>query len=199
MLVVSHDDDDHAGGAASVAQLLTVRGQVASGRALDLLGPVRSCRAGQHWTWDGVRFDWLHPIEPLLPGDNDRSCVLAIRAGPRLLVLTGDVEKLAERQLLARGLPGPVDILVVPHHGSRTSSSAEFVAATRPRWAVVSAGHRNRWGFPAPAIVERWRASGAEVVLTSNSGAVEFEVVPGRPLQAPVRWRLESRRIWTDP
>ena len=199
MLVASHDDGDHAGGAASLQQLLSVRELVASGHALDPLGHVRPCRAGQNWNWDGVRFDWLHPVEPLLPGDNDRSCVLAIRAASRLIVLTGDVEKVAEQQLLERWLPGPADILVVPHHGSRTSSSAGFAAATRPRWAVVSAGHRNRWGFPAPAIVERWRASGAEVVLTSDSGAVEFDVVPGRPLEPPVRWRLADRRIWTDP
>jgi len=199
MLVASHDDSDHAGGAASVAQTLSVRALVASGRALDPLGTVRPCRAGHHWNWDGVRFDWLHPSEPLLPGDNDRSCVLAIRAGSRLVVLTGDVERAAERQLLERGMPGPADILVVPHHGSRTSSSAEFAAATRPRWAVVSAGHRNRWGFPTTAVVERWRASGAEVVLTSSSGAVAFDVIPGRPLEPPVRWRLAKRRAWTDP
>jgi competence protein ComEC len=199
MLVASHDDDDHAGGAASVAQMLNVNERVASGRALDPLGHVRHCRAGQHWTWDGVRFDWLHPVEPLLPGDNDRSCVLAIRVGSRLIVLTGDVEKPAEQQLLDRGLPGPADILVVPHHGSRTSSSARLVAAVRPRWALVAAGHRNRWGFPAPAIVERWRASGAELLLTSNSGAIEFDVVPGLPLDPPLQRRLAHARAWTDP
>ena len=110
MLVASHDDDDHAGGAASVAQLLRVQERVASGRALDPLGGVQPCRAGQHWTWDGVRFDWLHPSEPLLPDDNDRSCVLAIRVGSRLIVLTGDVEKLAEQHILERWVSGPADI-----------------------------------------------------------------------------------------
>ena len=199
MLVASHDDGDHAGGAASVAQLLRVQQRVASGRALDPLGGVQPCRAGQHWTWDGVRFEWLHPTEPLLPNDNDRSCVLAIRVGSRLIVLTGDVEKPAEQQLLERGLSGPADIVVVPHHGSRTSSSAGFVAASRPRWALVSAGHRNRWGFPAPAIVARWRESGAEVLQTPNSGAIEFDLIPGLPLDPPSRWRLAHVRIWTDP
>jgi competence protein ComEC len=199
MLVASHDDDDHAGGAASVSTLLRVQERVASGRALDRLGRVRTCRAGQQWTWDGVRFEWLHPAEPMLPNDNDRSCVLAIHAGLRLIMLTGDVERIAEQQLLERGLAGPADILVVPHHGSRTSSSAGLVRAARPGWALVSAGHRNRWGFPASAVVERWRAAGAEVVLTSNSGAIEFDVVPGRPLDPPSRWRLAHARIWTDP
>ena len=172
-----------------------VRERVASGHALDPLGRVQPCRAGQHWTWDGVRFEWLHPAEPLLPSDNDRSCVLAIRVGPRVIVLTGDIEKLAEQQLLERGLPGPADILVVPHHGSRTSSSAAFVAATRPRWALVSAGHRNRWGFPAPAVVERWRAAGAEVLLTSHSGAIEFDVDPGRPLDPPSAVAARARAL----
>ena len=198
-LVASHDDDDHAGGAASVAQLLRVQELVASGRALDPLGGVLPCRAGQHWTCDGVRFDWLHPSEPLLPDDNDRSCVLAIRVGSRLIVLTGDVEKLAEQHILERWVSGPADIVVVPHHGSRTSSSAGFVAASRPRWALVSAGHRNRWGFPAPAIVERWRDSGADVLQTSNSGAIEFDLVPGLPVEPPSRWRLAHARVWTDP
>ncbi len=198
VLVASHDDDDHAGGAASVSTLLRVQHRVASGRALDRLGHVQPCRAGQQWTWDGVRFEWLHPADPLPPDDNDRSCVLAVHAGQRLIMLTGDVERIAEQQMLERGLPGPADVLVVPHHGSRTSSSTALVRASRPRWALVPAGHRNRWGFPAPAVVDRWRAAGAKVLLTSDSGAIEFDVVPGRPLDPPSRWRRAHARSWTD-
>ncbi len=103
LLVASHDDDDHVGGAASLSALLDVRARVASGRALDALGPVTRCRAGQGWEWDGVRFQWLHPGDPLLPGDNDRSCVLEVRAGSRTLLLAGDAERLAEQQMLDRG------------------------------------------------------------------------------------------------
>ncbi len=120
MMVASHDDDDHAGGAASVAQLLRVRERVASGHALDPLGRVHPCRAGQHWTWDGVRFEWLHPTEPPLPGDNDRSCVLAIRVGPRVIVLTGDIEGPPSTNCWSAGCPV-----------RQTFSSSRITAAAR--------------------------------------------------------------------
>lgn len=198
VLVASHDDSDHVGGAASIANLVGVSERVASGSALDSLGPVRPCRAGQGWEWDGVRFEWLHPVAQLLPRDNDRTCVLAIHAGPHSIVLAGDVERLAEQQMLAGARLGPADIVVVPHHGSRTSSSRGFVAALEPRWAVVSAGYRNRWGFPAPDVVRRWQEAGAEVLGTAESGAITFEVDPGETLRQPNRWRIEHPRPWAD-
>ena len=199
VLVASHDDDDHVGGAASLSRLVPVERRIASGRALDPLGPASACRAGQGWAWDGVQFEWLHPETPLLPGDNDRSCVLALRVGARVLIFAGDAETPAEQQIIARGVPGPVEVLIVPHHGSRTSSSEAFVAATRPRWALVSAGYRNRWGFPAPAIVERWRSVGARMLVTSASGAVEFDVARDRPLDRVSEWRRANPRVWKDP
>jgi competence protein ComEC len=88
---------------------------------------------------------------------------------------------------------------VVPHHGSRSSSGPAFVAATQPRWALVSSGYRNRWGFPAPVVVERWASSGAQFLDTASSGAIEIEMQPGRPLAAPNEWRRSHPRIWKDP
>jgi competence protein ComEC len=199
VLVASHDDDDHVGGAASLTKLLQVVRLIASGSALELLGAVEPCRAGRAWTWDGVRFEWLHPVDPLLPRDNDRSCVLEVRTGPRAVLLAGDAERAAEAEILERGSLAATDVVVVPHHGSRTSSSEAFVSALEPRWAVVSAGHRNRWGFPAAPVVARWQAAGAEVLRTADSGAVEFELRPGEPLAAPTRWRIAHRRAWADP
>jgi competence protein ComEC len=199
MLVASHDDEDHVGGVESLARLVRVRERVASGRALDSLGPVTRCRAGQRWTWDGVLFEWVHPSLPLLPSDNDRSCILRIRVGERTLLLTGDAQAPAEQEVLERGAAGPVDLLVVPHHGSRTSSSPAFIDATQPRWALVAAGHRNRWGFPARAVTGRWRSAGAEVLVTSRSGAIEFDVAPGQPIGTPSQWRLAHTRAWRDP
>jgi competence protein ComEC len=198
-LVASHDDEDHVGGAGSLSRLVPVRQRISSGRALDPLGPVSACRAGQRWTWDGVQFEWLHPTAMLPPGDNDRSCVLAIHVGPRVLIFAGDAEALAEQQIVERGVPGPVELVVVPHHGSRTSSSAVFVDATRPRWALFSAGYRNRWGFPSRAIVERWRSAGASILVTSDSGAIEFDVAADRPLDRLSEWRRVNRRAWQDP
>jgi competence protein ComEC len=199
LLVASHDDLDHAGGAASLARAFPVARRVASGHALDALGPTERCIRGERWTWDGVSFEWLHPGPGPLPKDNDRSCVLRVRAGSHTVLLTGDVERLAEAELLEHASPGRVDVLLVPHHGSRTSSTAALVAATRPSWALVPSGHRNRWGFPKPDVVQRWQDSGSHVLTGSATGAIEFELRPGRPIPTPRLWRIERRRFWHDP
>jgi competence protein ComEC len=146
-----------------------------------------------------VRFEWLHPGRDLPLADNDRSCVLLVRAGGHTVLLTGDVERGAEAELVASGMLPRIDVLVVPHHGSRTSSTSALVAATRPRWALVAAGYRNRWGFPKPEIVARWGEAGAEVLVSSATGAIEFDVYPDRPLAAPQLWRPSHRRPWRDP
>jgi competence protein ComEC len=203
LLVASHDDLDHAGGAASLTRLLPVERRVASGHALDGLGPVERCVRGQRWEWDGVAFEWLHPGPDPPPGDNDASCVLRVRVGPHLVLLSGDIERDAEAQVAAQlaGRPGAgrVAVLVVPHHGSRTSSTPRFVAMTRPRWALVPAGHRNRWGFPRREVIERWQQAGATVLVGSSAGAIEFDLHPRRPLAAPQLARPERRRQWHDP
>ncbi len=200
LLVASHDDGDHTGGSASLAGLMPVRRLAASGKALDTLGRGRAerCRAGVRWTWDGVDFEWLHPASPLLPTDNDRSCVLLVRAGDDALLLTGDIQRDAEAEILARGLPAGISVAVVPHHGSRTSSGQGLVDSTRPRWALVSAGYRNRWGFPAPGVVDRWSQSGAQLLGTSASGAIEIELGSAQEPLAPMEWRRSVQRPWRD-
>ena len=87
----------------------------------------------------------------------------------------------------------PVDIVVVPHHGSRTSSTPDFVAATRPRWVIYAVGYRNRWGFPVRRVVERWQQAGARGLRTSTGGAITFDLAPGRALAPPAEWRRERR------
>jgi hypothetical protein len=102
---------------------------------------------------------------------NDNSLVVAVRYRERTILFTGDLEREGEQLLVAAGL-GSVDVVKVPHHGSPTSSSAELVAATRPSLAVISCGRGNSFGFPAPAVVARWRAVGADVARTDLDGAV---------------------------
>jgi competence protein ComEC len=198
-LVVSHDDLDHVGGVASLVRSMPVIRLVSNGHGLDVPGAVERCRRGGGWRWDGVDFDWLHPGPELAPGDNDRSCVLRVRAGEHVVLLTGDIEGLSETEILRRGGAGRVDVLTVPHHGSRTSSTQAFVDATRPRWALVPSGHRNRWGFPKPDVVARWQGAGAAVILGSASGAIEFELHPGRSIAAPRLHRPLQRRLWREP
>lgn len=205
-LVVSHDDDDHKGGARSVLALLPTRSlSVGPSVAADTPGDGgatldrQTCRRGEAWARDGVSFSWLHPGVDRYRRDNDSSCVLLVRAGEHTVLITGDIEAAAEQELLAAGVIAPVDVVVVPHHGSRSSSTAAFVDATRPRWVVYAVGHRNRWKFPAPRVFDRWQRSGARGLLTSRSGAITFDLRPGEPLQSPAEWRLARPRPWRDP
>ena len=204
-LVASHDDDDHKGGASSVMAAMDVA-QTIVGPSVRSFGPgarrgsawVR-CQAGRRWVWDGVSFEWLHPGPGPYERDNDSSCVLRVSTGEHRFLLTGDIEAAAEAEVLTTARLGPVEVVVAPHHGSRTSSSPAFVAATPPRWVVFSVGHRNRWGFPSPAVVARWERVGAHTLRTSASGAVDFVAQPGEPLSHPGQWRIDRRRFWADP
>ena len=206
-LVVSHDDDDHAGGARSLLGLLPVR-TLAAGPGVDTDALAagrpalarRRCVRGEHWRWDGVEFEWLHPGRAPYARDNDGSCVLRVRASGHTLLLAGDVEARAEAELLAARAEAlhALTVVIAPHHGSRTSSTAAFVETTRPAWVVYAVGHRNRWNFPVPEVVARYEDVGARALRTSTSGAIRFEFAPG-PLAPPAQWRRERPRPWRDP
>ena len=178
-VVISHDDSDHSGGAASVLRGLPAAMLLSSldrDHPAQALAPVRlPCRAGQSWNWDGVRFSLLHPTERQYadPGatTNDRSCVLKIEAGASAL-LAGDVGRFAEEALLQEPGTLRVDTLLVPHHGSATSSSPAFVQAVSARHAVFSVGYRNRFGHPRQEILDRYAAAGASIERTDRDGAV---------------------------
>jgi competence protein ComEC len=123
--------------------------------------------------------------------------VLRIAAGSHVILLPGDIERAAEAWLLA-GQPDKLraDLVVVPHHGSRTSSTEGFVAASSPRHALVAAGWRNRWGLPRPEVVERYRRAGAAVAVTGDCGALLTRVSTAHGVESLQRWREASRRFW---
>ncbi len=197
-LVVSHGDDDHAGGLGSLLDALPVT-TLYAGAGVDGAADAEACRAGNGWRWDGVDFTFLHPAAGDLAG-NDGSCVLRVSAGGATLLLTGDIEQVAERRLLARD-PGAldVDVLQVPHHGSRTSSTPRFVAATAPRIALVASGWRNRFGLPDAGVVARYAAAGSTLVDTASAGAIEVHL-PATPGAIEVRrHRQAARRFWHAP
>lgn len=201
-LVLTHDDLDHTGGAASVLQTLPV-GRVYSslpdGHALLRERTAQlPCRDGQGWEWDGIRFRFLHP-EGLAASkkthDNDLGCVLRIEAGAHSVLLAADIEKASEARLLAQHPESlRADVLVVPHHGSRTSSTPGFVAAVHPRHAVFTVGYRNRYGHPKEEVVARYREIGSEVLRSDVDGAILIDMGPQRlELQ---RYRPSHARYW---
>jgi competence protein ComEC len=194
VLTVSHGDLDHRGGMKSLLAAMPV-GRVLTGPSVRGGDWDRvTCRRGQRWSWDGVQFEILHPGDAASDADNDSSCVLRIQGRAGSALLTGDIEAAAEAELVARGL-AHADVVVVPHHGSRTSSSADFVEAIGAQIALVPAGYRNRWGFPAPAVMKRWHAAGALTLSTADSGAIEISFAAAQPLR-PRAYRRTHVRYW---
>jgi competence protein ComEC len=195
-LVLSNGDADHAGVPAALLRAVPVAAAYSGepARIADLAP--RHCHAGQEWQWDGVHFRFLNPADPALAG-NDASCVLQVRSGDAGLLLTGDIGASVERRLVAQFATDlRADVVQVAHHGSRTSSDPGFVAAVQPRLAVFSTGYRNRFGFPKPDVVERWRRQGAEVLDTQSAGAITVELGPGGLTGAPRRERAVRQRYW---
>lgn len=193
VLIVSHADLDHRGGLRSVLDGMPTA-QVTAGPSVDRSGLLAdACRAGEGWSWDGVRFDMLHP-GPDASGENDSSCVLRIQGPGGSVLLTGDIEARGEEALLAAGLPG-TQLVIAAHHGSATSSTPAFVEAVRARIIVFSAGYRNRWQMPRADVVERWKAAGAQVFSTIESGALEWTVAADgiRPAR---EYRRSRARYW---
>jgi len=200
-MIVTHNDIDHAGGAASVVENFEVGTLLTSLPAVHpLLGSVagaQRCAAGAAWDWDGVRFAILHPENAAARAkkSNDLSCVLKVSAGARSMLLTGDIEKPAEADLIRRDAAAlAADVLLVPHHGSRSSSSAEFLAAVGASAAVVPVGYRNRFGHPSPEVLER--LSAMKLLRTDRDGAVTVKLANE---DFEIRGERRSRRrYWHD-
>lgn len=191
-LVVSHADNDHAGGMAAVRAAYPGARLIAGSDVT--VADAEPCRRGQRWHWDGVEFAMLHPPTDFGVRGNDGSCVLAVTTAAGALILTGDIEARAESALLANESSLGARVVVVPHHGSSTSSTPDFVAAIAPDAAIVSAAFESRWGFPRPEIRARWRAAGARVVVTGEAGAVSFVLGPRRGLR--LHEARATRRYW---
>ncbi|PFH13199.1 DNA internalization-related competence protein ComEC/Rec2 [Burkholderia sp. JKS000303] len=208
-LVLSHADADHTGGAAAVYAATEVR-QVLAGiasqhrlwrdaEAAGVTDRLR-CAAGQRWIWDGVVFTMLWPPGEVRAGSsNGQSCVLRVDAGGTSALLTGDIEASAERRLVAGAHDAlAAQILVVAHHGSRTSSVEPFLDSVGPRVAVFPVGYRNRFGHPHRTVLARYEARGIPLPRTDRDGAVRFDVAPDGGGFVFERYRDAQRRYWMD-
>ena len=149
------------------------------------------------WEWDGVQFEMLHPASgSAARRRNDDSCVLRVRAGGATMLLTGDIERGAEAELLETGALR-ADALLVPHHGSRTSSTAAFLAAVRPRLAVAATGYRSRFGHPHEEVLARYAAAGIGILRTDRDGAVTVRLAAG--VTEVEAHRARRARYWHVP
>lgn len=204
-MIVSHSDTDHAGGAIALLQTMRV-GWLAS--SLWPSSPiVRAaarhvrCEAGQRWTWDGIDFEMLHPSaasyrDPALKA-NARSCTLRVAGSTHSMLLAGDIEAAQEAALVAQaGGKLAADVLLAPHHGSGTSSTAPFLHAVGPHVAVFQVGYRNRYHHPKPQVYERYGALRIQRLRTDESGAVTLDF--GGALAAR-EYRREHARYWYEP
>lgn len=193
-LMVTHRDSDHAGGASSVLSGVAVGELHSSVREYG--GKI--CGAGQSWRWDGVLFEVLHPQADAYDLDlrsNHVSCVLKVSAGGRSILLTSDIEAADEFALLSRNREAlAADVLLVPHHGSRTSSTEAFLAAVDAKTAVIPVGYRNRFGHPKEEVVARYRSTGATLWRTDRDGAVDIRISQDGVKVST--WRAEHRRYW---
>ncbi|MEX0706561.1 MAG: DNA internalization-related competence protein ComEC/Rec2 [Woeseia sp.] len=197
-VIVSHGDLDHAGGLKSLLRGVDVR-QLIGGEPRRLAGMhALPCYAGTRWQWDGVTFNVRHPDIGDITDGNDGSCVVEVTVGAARVLLTGDIESRGERRLAERGYLKRTELVFVPHHGSSTSSTAAFVAALQPQFAVVAAGYGNRWGFPKEDVINRWQAAGATVANTALQGALHYRVCPGSGVTLQSTHRDRYRRIWHD-
>jgi competence protein ComEC len=205
-LVISHADDDHYGGAASVALSRDPDWLLSPLPPEDTLHEAFDtslrCEAGQRWRWDGVEFTVLHPareiyLETRKRKENDRGCVVRVATLGASVLLAGDVEARSEAEMIARREPLRSDVLLVPHHGSRTSSTPAFLDAVAPRIALISAGYRNRFGHPHEAVVARYLERAIAVRRTDREGALHVEL-PAAGAGIRVTGRQAACRYWSE-
>ena len=206
-VVLSHDDDDHTGGAISVLQEIPSQVLMTSlpenHRAVRMHRSNVRCAAGQQWDWDGVHFEMIYPAErsyaDLRIRDNDRSCVLKIESAGLRVLLPGDIERRAEQALvISHAARLRADVLIAPHQGSKTSSSADLIGAVQPRVVIFPVGYRNRFRHPHGEVLKRFVDQGAVIFRTDRDGALLIDSAPNVPYRITA-YRAVYRRYWHTP
>jgi competence protein ComEC len=186
-LIISHGDNDHIGGAVSLLTgLPTTQVLTSAPEQLSNYSPV-VCVAGQSWEWDHVRFTLLSPQHPFV-SENDNSCVLKIESEQGAVLLTSDIEASAESWLVETyGNHLKAEILIAPHHGSKTSSTLSFLQAVQPYYVLISSGYRNQFGHPHQDVLDRYQQIKAKWFNSADSGALTISVIDGS-------WLVQSQR-----
>jgi len=193
-LIISHGDSDHAGGIEHIKEKLNIS-MVISGEPIPNISS-ESCHKPMNWFWDTTSFEFIQHINKRSVSGNNASCVLSIQSGGYRILLTGDIEKSAEKRLIKRGLDD-FHIVVAPHHGSKTSSTMNFVKKTKPQHVIFSAGYANQWSFPRVEVVERYISVGSKVWTTHTDGAVRIRISEENGLEVN-SWRRISPNFWSE-
>jgi competence protein ComEC len=197
LLIISHKDNDHIGGAQAVISQIPVLAIKTS--VPELLPHAEYCLQGQEWNWDSVNFKFLYPTIDTLHKNNDSSCVLRITSGKHRILLTGDIEKFAEKELVANLENDlPADILIAPHHGSKTSALKSFVRQVKPQYVLFATGYRNRYHFPNPSVVATYKEMGCNTLNTPITGAITFHLQPDEDIPYPSFYRYTHKFYWNN-
>ncbi|MBV9575412.1 MAG: DNA internalization-related competence protein ComEC/Rec2 [Gammaproteobacteria bacterium] len=198
-LVISHGDLDHIGGAQAILKQLPVKSVMTSvPEALPTIS-AQYCLSGYTWQWDEVTFTFLYPTPEKLHLKNDSSCVLKIENAKQSILLTGDIEKSAEKDLVTR-VPEKLSaaILVAPHHGSKTSGLAAFISRVHPQWVIYATGYRNRYHFPHASIVNAYQQIQAIQLNTVATGTIQFNLQKDKNAVQPELYRVVHKHYWFD-
>lgn len=194
-LIISHGDNDHIGGAGALLEVYPDTVVLSSVPAPFPYPAWTGCVSGQQWEWDGIKFHILHPRETNTGKENNLSCVLKVSSLSHSILLPGDIEQEAEFQLLHNQKDAlKADVLVAPHHGSKTSSSIAFLNTVQPEMVLFPVGYRNRYRFPNQDIMARYETRGVKSYDTAADGAIMIRFTPSG-MQTAV-WRRQSRRFW---
>jgi competence protein ComEC len=173
-LVISHEDEDHRGGLVSLLDSMLVK-QVLVGPAVEQQGATH-CQAGHNWRWGegehSINFTILSPDVTGPVEGNNSSCVLLVKWRDQTILLPGDIERIVEQQLMLDA--SPINVLIAPHHGSKTSSTHKFVKMTRPDHVVFSSGYRHHFGHPHKTVLARYQGVNSRLWSTSEQGAISF-------------------------
>ncbi len=199
LLMISHGDNDHSGGARIILQQIPVDSVLSSIPKKFLPQKVSLCKEKTSWEWDGVTFEILYP--PVNQGylGNNSSCVLKISNSLQSILLVGDIEKLAENYLINHvGKDLASTVLVVPHHGSKTSSSINFLNQVQPKYALFSTGYHNRFKFPHKIVLKRYQRLRAKIYNTAIDGAVTLKLDAfSNPIKIET-YREKYHYFWQD-
>ena len=193
--IISHADSDHAGGLQGVVENFGVDRYLLP-EALATPGLQHDvCRAGEQWNWDGVQFTILHP-DGNSYSRNNGSCVLLVSAGEYRVLLPGDIERKVEYDLLRKGILPTVNLLIAPHHGSRTSSSSALIKALNPDQVAISSGYLNRFGHPVAGVLRRYTSAGAQIDRTDQQGALIYSLDQTVGIGSVWTTRQHEKRFW---